>query len=104
MPKDGYATDIGVGGTRTATASPALSRSATGRSGEPSARVHPFLVEGLARWGEDSDCDGLRPAADVWSPCHARKGRGPEWGRYHPHGAEDAWQTAFAFSETNLTR
>jgi hypothetical protein len=39
MPKDGYATDIGVGGTRTATASPALSRSATGRSGVPSARV-----------------------------------------------------------------
>ena len=38
------------------------------------------------------------------SPCHARKGRVPEWGRHHPHGAEDAWQTAFAFSETNLTR
>src|SRR5438094_8521266 len=91
MAKDGYATDIGVDGTGTATASPALSRSATRRSGVPTARVigsviatpfckfahavehvHriPFCVDGDAELKSGGECGADR------APARRRRGAG----------------------------
>ena len=71
MPKDGYATDIGVGGTRTATASPALSRSGAGRSC-PASRSTGSIGAASKPWTST-------PSARPFRSSMRRTGMPPSW-------------------------